>query len=414
MPRLIRARQLLTFDGLRRIPLDVDDREAALVGLIDDGAVGVDDDGRITWVGPWRDRPEGGDADIEVAVAMPGWIECHTHALFGGRRHEDFARRNAGTSYAEILEAGGGILSTVRSTRETSSQELARTLGQRLDAFYDRGLDVVEVKTGYGLSVEHELEHLRIISEVGRTSNVQVVRTNLAGHTIPPEFTSDRAGWISAIVDEILPRAAAADLVDQVDVFCDRGALTVPESRAILEAARRLGLDRRVHAEELAHTGATLLAAEVEATSADHLEHIDEHDIAAMARADVAAVLLPLVTVFLDLPHRAPARALADAGVRLAVSTDYNPGSAHSLDLQSALSLACSLHRLTPGEALRGVTRVAAEVLELDGRFGRLAPRVGSGVIGFDVASWDEIPWHLGTGLTPIRLVAPRPLRQPA
>ncbi len=410
MPTLLRARQLLTFDTPRHVAPDVDRREERLVGLIDDGAV-VSDGDAIVWVGPWADRPITGTADADVPVAMPGWIECHTHALFGGRRHDDFARRNAGTSYAEILEAGGGILSTVRATRDTPSDTLAQTLADRLASFHARGLDVVEVKTGYGLSVEHELEHLSIMTQVAASSPVHVVRTNLAGHTIPPEFADRRAAWIHAIVDEILPRAAAADLVDQVDVFCDRGALTVDESRIILEAARRLGLGRRVHAEELAHTGATRLAAQVGATSADHLEHIDADDIAAMASADVAAVLLPLVTVFLDLPHRAPARALADAGVRLAVSTDYNPGSAYSLDLHAALSLACSLHKLTPGEALRGVTRVAAEVLDLDHAFGRLAPGVRSGVIGFDVGSWDELPWHLGTDLRPIRLVEPRPER---
>lgn len=410
MPTLLRARQLLTFDTPRHVATDAERREARLVGLVEDGAVVVDD-GAIAWVGPWNERPVSGPADAEVPVAMPGWVECHTHALFGGRRHDDFARRNAGTSYAEILEAGGGILSTVRATRATPADVLAATLTERLASFYARGLDVVEVKTGYGLSVEHELQHLEIMTDVAATSPVHVVRTNLAGHTVPPEFTDRRAAWIGAIIEDILPRAAAADLVDQVDVFCDRGALTVDESRAILEAARRLGLGRRVHAEELAHTGATRLAADVGATSADHLEHIDGDDIAAMARADVAAVLLPLVTVFLDLPHRAPARALADAGVRLAVSTDYNPGSAYSLDLHSAVSLACSLHKLTPAEALRGVTRVAAEVLEIEHAFGRLAPGVRSGVIGFDVTSWDELPWHLGTDVRPIRLVEPRPER---
>ena len=258
----------------------------------------------------------------------------------------------------------------------------------------------VEVKTGYGLSVEHELRHLRLIREAAAESPVRVVVTCLAGHVIPPERENDRSGYITDITDRLLPRAVNQGLVDQVDVFCDRGALTVMESRRILTAGQTLGLGVRIHAEQLSASGATLLSAEVNARSADHLDYIDDADIEAMRKADVAAGLLPLCTVFLDVAKRPPARALVDAGVRVAVSTDFNPGSAHSPNLALAASLACSLFKLTPGEALRGVTRVPAEILNLGDRLGRLRAGSDARIVGFDVSDWRDIPWHLD-GVTP-------------
>ncbi|MFT4703793.1 MAG: imidazolonepropionase [Bradymonadia bacterium] len=365
------------------------------VGLVEHGAVwAVDND--IRWVGPLSELPSTAPRPRRhLRVLMPAWLECHTHAIFGGTRHEDFARRNAGTSYAEILEAGGGIMSSVTSSRAATDAVLLDTLLHRLELFWAQGVAVVEVKTGYALSLAQELRHLRLIREAGRVSPVHVVSTCLAGHTVPAESAADRDAYVSMVCDELLPAIVAENLADQFDVFCDRGAFTIAESRRLLEAASAAGLPLRVHAEELARTGATALACELAAKSADHLEHIDESDIAAMAAADVAAVLLPTVTVFLDLPERAPARALADAGVRIAVSTDFNPGSAHGLSLQLAVSLSCSLHKLTPAEALRGVTRVPAEVLGVDGRFGRIAAGYSATLLSFDVPDWSAVPWYL-------------------
>lgn len=393
----IHARQCLTFADPVLLPAAgaAPAREEGLVGLRENVWVHCAH-GRVVRV---TEEPPGDLSEVRVERVdqlMPAWIDCHTHALFGGSRHADFARRNAGLPYVEILEAGGGILSTVRHTRAAEDEELVRTLQARLEAFRARGVAVVEVKTGYGLSVEEELRHLRLIDRVARQTPVRVVRTCLAAHALPPEYAGRRGAWIEAICDVLLPRAVDEGLVDQVDVFCDRGAYTVDEARRVLEAGRRLGLGLRVHAEELAHTGATRLAAELGAASADHLEHIDATDIAAMAAADTAAVLLPLVTTFLDLPERAPARALAEAGVRIAVSTDYNPGSACSLDLSLAVSQACSLHRLTPGEALRGVTRVPAEILGLADAYGTIAPGREAVFVATSLPDWSAIPWLQG------------------
>lgn len=383
------AKQLLTCDASR------DARGDALVAEIPDGAVRVQD-GRVTWVGALAELPPDAPAPRHThPVLMPAWVECHTHAIFGGTRHADFARRNAGVTYAEILEAGGGIQSTVSATRATPTEELAETLRSRLRDFWLQGVAVVEVKTGYGLDLDEELRHLRIIRDVASTTPVHVVPTCLAAHTVPAEWRDDRAGYVAMICDELLPRVADEGLADQVDVFCDRGAFSVAESRQVLERAHDLGFALRVHAEELAHTGATQLACALGAASADHLEWINEFDVAAMAAADVAAVLLPTVTTFLDLPHRAPARSLAQAGVRLAVSTDFNPGSAHGASLQLALSLSCSLHKLTPAEALAGVTRVPAEILGVSDTFGVIRPGAAGAFVAFDVPDWRAIPYYI-------------------
>lgn len=385
------ARQLLTFDGPG-------------VGLVEDAIVHVDG-GACVWAGPRAEAPRFDAPRVDANVVCPAWADCHTHAIFGGSRHEDFARRNAGITYAEILEAGGGIMSTVAATRATSDETLRVTLLERLREFYDRGVSVVEVKTGYGLDLDEELRHLTIIAEAASASPVDVVPCCLAAHTVPAEWRTDRAGYLAMICDELLPEVARTGLAEQVDVFCDRGAFTVDESRMVLETGAELGFALRVHAEELAATGATQLACELGARSADHLEHITGTDVHSMATADVAAVLLPLVTTFLDLPERAPARALCDAGVRVAVSTDFNPGSAHSTDLQLAASLACSLHKLTPAETLRAVTRVPAEIL---GREDRGIIRAGAvaDLLDFDVPDWSAIPYYI-SGVPMRRIEAP-------
>ncbi|MFT6400527.1 MAG: imidazolonepropionase [Bradymonadia bacterium] len=377
---VVRARQALTFNGPD-------------VGLIEDAAIHVSN-GDVVWVGPSGDAPEFEGRLVQAQVVCPAWVDCHTHSIFGGARHGDFARRNAGETYAAILEAGGGIMSTVSATRAASDQELEQTLSARLRAFYATGVSTVEVKTGYGLDFDEELRHLMIIARVAQDSPVDVIPTCLAAHTVPAEWRSNRAGYLDMVCDELLPEVARQGLAEQVDVFCDRGAFDVIESRRVLETARDLGFSLRVHAEELARTGATQLACELGARSADHLEHISSEDVQAMAHADVAAVLLPLVTAFLDLPERAPARELANAGVRIAVSTDYNPGSAHSISMQLALSLACSLHKLSPAEGLRGVTRVPAEIVgrPLAGIIKQGAP---ADLLEFDVSSWDAIPYFM-------------------
>ncbi len=397
--RCLIARDLLTMAGPPASELrgNIGDaaREEALVGLLHDGAVCVEA-GRVVWVGPAVTCPDGFGQPELFEVLMPAWVECHTHALFAGSRAPDFARRNAGLGYAEILEAGGGISSTVRQTREASDEALLASLIARLERFAAQGVGAVEVKTGYGLDYDEELRHLRIIREAARTlPQLRIVATCLAAHVVPPEYRERRADYVTMVCDRLLPEVARLGLAEQVDVFCDRGAFTVEESRAILTRAKALGFALRAHSEELAHTGGTLLAAELGARSADHLEHARQEDFAAMAAAGTAAVLLPLVTIHLDLPDRPKARALIAAGVEVALSTDYNPGSANSDDLALTVSLGCSLLKLTPAEALRGVTRVAAEVLGLADH-GRIEVGAAAKFVAFDLPCWSDLPWHMG------------------
>jgi imidazolonepropionase len=372
---------------------DADDRR---VGLIEEGGVFCQE-GRIEWVGRWADRPRnlGDVARLDAAVALPALVECHTHALFAGSRHREFGLRNAGRTYAEILEAGGGILSTVEATRAASDEALAASLSARLEAFRQLGCGVVEVKTGYGLEHEQELRHLRIIREVANNAPVEVVATYLGAHAIPPEHRRNRDAYVDEICGRTLPAAAEAGLADAADVFCDRGAFTAEEAARILGRARELGLARRIHTDELSASGGCAVAAAVRAQSADHLEYASAGDIEHLARADVACVLLPGVTVFLDTERRPDARAMVAQGLRVALSTDYNPGSSHTLDLWLMVTLACTLLKLTPGEALRGVTRVPAEVLERGDRFGRIGVGRRGWLLTADLPSWHALPYHM-------------------
>lgn len=397
--RCLFARELLTMAGPAAASLrgSVGDaaREEALVGLVREGAVCVEN-GRIVWVGAAGDCPDGFGQPELYEVLMPAWVECHTHAIFAGSRAPDFARRNAGLGYAEILEAGGGISSTVRQTRAASDDQLRDSLVARLGRFAAQGVGAVEVKTGYGLDYDEELRHLRIIAEAAKVvPHLRVVATCLAAHVVPPEYRERRADYVAMVCDRLLPEVARLGLAEQVDVFCDRGAFTVEESRAILTTAKALGFALRAHSEELAHTGGTMLAAELGARSADHLEHARAEDFAAMAAAGTAAVLLPLVTIHLDLPDRPKARQLVEAGVEVALSTDYNPGSANGDDLALTASLGCSLLKLTAAEALRGVTRVPAEVLALQDH-GRIEVGSVAKFVAFDLPSWSDLPWHMG------------------
>lgn len=397
--RCLVARELLTMAGppaaALRGPTGDAAREAGLVGLIEDGAV-CTEDGRIVWVGAVTDCPDGFGQPEQYEVLMPAWVECHTHAIFAGSRAPDFARRNAGLGYAEILEAGGGISSTVRQTRAASDDALRDSLVARLQRFAAQGVGAVEVKTGYGLDYDEELRHLRIIREAStQLPALRVVATCLAAHVVPPEYRERREEYVAMVCDRLLPEVARLQLAEQVDVFCDRGAFTVEESRLILTRAKELGFALRAHSEELAHTGGTLLAASLGARSADHLEHARPEDFVAMAASGTAAVLLPLVTIHLDLPDRPKARQIVAAGVEVALSTDYNPGSANGDDLALTASLGCSLLKLTAAEALRGVTRIPAEVLGLHDH-GRIAPGCVAKFVAFDLPSWSDLPWHIG------------------
>ena len=330
------------------------------LGRQEDGAVAFLE-GEVVYVGPAAHAPDADEVvDAAGLLALPGLVDPHTHAVFAGSRCEEFRRRLTGVSYSEILEAGGGILSTVKHTRAADLDSLASTARARLDGLLRRGVTTVEVKSGYGLDVATEVKMLTAAWQCCDT--VQVVPTFLGAHTIPAELRGQRDRYVRQIIEEQLPAVVEADLAVACDVYCDRGAFTLDESVAILEAARALGLGLRVHAEQVAYTGIAEAAARLGATSADHLERIDDAGIAAMAEHQTVAVLLPGAQLYLK-DVAPPVAALREAGVPLALGTDLNPGSSPVHDPWTIQTLATLLQGFTVEEAILGMTRNAGLAL---------------------------------------------------
>ncbi len=369
------------------------------LGIIPGGAVAARD-GRIVWVGLEADiagAVEMSDdvlvVDAEGACVVPGFVDAHTHAVFAGERAGEYGRRLAGASYLEIQAAGGGIMSTVRATRAASEEELAALTRRRLDSFLRYGTTTLEIKSGYGLTLEDERKQLAAAKTPHPTNRVY---TLLAAHSTPEEYAGRDDEFIALVCDEILP--ALVGEAEFVDVFCDKGAFSVAQSRRVLEAGRALGYRLKIHSEELAHTGGTALAAELGAVSADHLIHITGEDIAALRVSGTVAVLLPGTSYTLHATY-APARQLLDAGVTIALASDFNPGSCYCENLQMAISLACQEQRLTPAEALRAATMGGAAALGLQHEVGSLEAGKRCDLLVLDAASHEELPYHWGVNL---------------
>jgi imidazolonepropionase len=332
---------------------------------------------RIVWTGAERDLPAPYHTlerwDAQHKLVTPGLVDCHTHLVFGGFREHEFARRLAGESYLEIARAGGGIRSTMRDTRAATRGELVHKALPVLAEMAALGVTTVEAKSGYGLSYEHELKLLEAVSELRAAQPVELVPTLLAAHIVPPEFASDRASYVRMIVDELIPEVSRRQLARFCDVFVEETAFTLEEAREILLAGRAHGLLAKLHADQLSDGGGGALAAELGARSADHLEHASDQALLSMAEHGVVAVTLPLASLYtFDRPL--DARRVLQMGVRVAVATDYNPGSAPSYHLPLALMLACTLSRLTPHEALKGATLHAAHAIGLEHVLGSLEP----------------------------------------
>lgn len=339
------------------------------LGVVEDGAVAAKD-GRIAWVGSRAGLPAS-DArvtDLGGAWVLPGLVDCHTHLVFAGNRAGEFERRLAGTTYEEIAREGGGIVSTVRATRGASEEELVEDALVRLDGLRREGVTTVEIKSGYGLSLESELRMLRAARAVGRRRDASVLTSLLALHAVSPEFRGRQADYARHVAAEIVPAAAREGLADAVDAFCDTIGFTAEETRWVFDAARAVGLPVKLHADQLSDTGGAAMAAEYGALSADHLEHASAEGLRAMARAGTVAVLLPGATYFIREARMPDVAAMRAAGVRMAVSTDMNPGSSPTRSLLLMLNMACTLYRLTVEEALLGVTRHAALALGLHDR----------------------------------------------
>jgi imidazolonepropionase len=371
-------------------------------GSLQGGAVAVEG-GRIAYAGPAEGLPAPLAAlprrDCAGRLVTPGLIDAHTHAVHAGHRAEDFARRLRGESYAEIARAGGGIASTVRATRAASEEALLAETLPRIDAMIARGTTTVEIKSGYGLTVADELKMLRVARAIPRHRPVSVVTTHLAAHAVPPEYAGRAGAYLDEVALPSLAHAVEAGLADAVDAFCEGIAFSPAEVARVLEAGRRLGLNLRLHAEQLSDLGGAALGARLGALSCDHVEYLSDDGVAAMAAAGTVAGLLP--GAFLSLRERQapPVAALRAAGVPMMVATDANPGSSPMTSLPLAMHLACLLFGLAPEEALAGTTHVAARALGLADR-GRLAAGQRADLVLWDARSPAELCARMGD--TPI------------
>ena len=367
-------------------------------GLVEHGAVAIRG-GRIAWAGAGAELPSEHrklpPRPLEGRLVTPGLVDCHTHSVFAGSRAREFEARLEGASYEEIARAGGGILSTVRATRAAGEAALVAAALPRIDRMLALGVTTVEIKSGYGLDIETELAMLRAARRIAEERPVRVVTSFLGAHAIPPDHAGRPAAYLDEICLPALKAAHAEGLADAVDGFCETIAFGPPEIARLFEAAKALGLPLKLHAEQLSNQGGAALAARMGALSADHLEYLDAEGIAAMKAAGTAAVILPGAFYTLRETQSPPIAALREAGVPMAVATDFNPGSSPMLSLPLAMNMACTLFRLTPEEALLGTTRHAARALGLSDR-GTIAP----GQLA-DLAVWEadhpaELSYQIG------------------
>lgn len=395
--------ELLTLRG----PAPRRGKQLSELGIIRDGALLVRD-GRIAAVGRRADLLRQGSArgarklDLEGRVVLPGFVDSHTHLVFAASRADEYEKRIAGATYEEIARAGGGILSSVKKLRVASPSQLEDRAIAALQRMAEHGTTTVEAKSGYGLDAKSELATLRLHRQLAIQQRVGIVSTFLGAHVIPPEFRNRRNGpeeYIELLCRKLIPQIASEGLADFCDVFCDRGAFTVAQARKVLTAARACGMGIRIHADQIARTGAARLAVELHAASADHLEKVALADIGALAKSDTVATLLPGCHFYLGLPQKAPARRLIDAGAIVALATDFNPGTSPTLSMSMILSLACDQLRMSPAEAISAATINAAYSLCRNATTGSLEVGKFADLAVFDVADFREIPYYFGVNL---------------
>jgi imidazolonepropionase len=392
--------ELLTLCG----PVPRRGRGMVELGLIRDGAILTHGD-RITAIGPRRRIERHRDArraeklDFGGRVVLPGFVDAHTHLIFPESRADEYEQRNSGKTYEEIARAGGGIRSTVKHTRSASSKTLREHGRAHLRQFAQHGTTTLEAKSGYGLDWKTEVKILDVIDQLHQQQPLDIVRTFLGAHVVPQEYQRKPEAFVDLLVNRWIPTVATAGLAEFCDVYCDRGAFTVAQARRILSAGRACGLVPRIHAEQLARTGAARLAIELQAASADHLERIDDGDIRALALSNVACILLPGCCFHLALGRFPPARKLVSAGAIVALATDFNPGTSPTLSMAMILSLACTQMKMTPAEAIVAATINPAYSLRLHDRVGSLEVGKYVDLAAFDVASYREIPYYFGVNL---------------
>ncbi|HEX4542887.1 MAG TPA: imidazolonepropionase [Candidatus Acidoferrum sp.] len=394
------ATQLLTLGG--RGPRRGD--SLSNLGLIEDGAVLVRD-GMIAAVGTRAQveaMPEARAAeklDLGGRVALPGFVDSHTHLIHAASRVEEYELKIQGASYEEIARKGGGILNSVKKLRAATSEALKARALAALKQFAAYGTTTIEVKSGYGLDVASELKILRLHKELQAEQPLEIVSTFLGAHVVPAEYRGKAGGadrYIKLMEENLLPEIGEGRLAEFCDVFCDRGAFTVKQAKRVLQAGRQWGLEPRMHAEQLSRSGATQLAILLRAASCDHLEQINKSDIRALGKSETVATLLPGCDFHLGLKKYAPARALIDAGAIVSLATDYNPGTSPTLSMPMILSLACTQLRMTPAEAIAAATINAAYALRKEKQIGSLEVGKEADITVFEVADYREIPYYFG------------------
>jgi len=374
--------------------------------VIEDAAI-VSNAGLIEWIGRRADVPAleiAHTVDLNGAWVTPGLIDCHTHAVFGGNRSGEFEQRLQGVSYAEIAAQGGGIASTVRATRAASEDELFTSARQRVQALMRDGVTTLEIKSGYGLDLANERKMLRVARRLAEELPLAVRATCLAAHALPPEYAGRADDYIAHICDEMLPALAQEGLVDAVDAFCEHLAFSPAQVERVFIRARELGLPVKLHAEQLSSQHGSSLAARYQALSADHLEFMTEEDAVAMAHAGTVAVLLPGAFYFLRETQLPPMDALRRHGVKIALASDLNPGTSPGLSLRLMLNMGCTLFRMTPEEALAGVTLHAATALGLGDSHGSLEVGKVADFVAWRIARPADLAYWLGGDL-PKRVV---------
>jgi len=412
-PDLSRADLVITnASQLLTIPADVPHRAPAeeRLGLVENGALTIEGE-TVAWAGPAAVLPAGPPAgyrgrwiDAGGRAVIPGLVDCHTHLVHGGSREREFEWRISGRSYAEIAREGGGILSTVAATRAASQDELIGSGSLRLDECLRQGVTTVEVKSGYGLETVTELKMLEVVAELQRRHPVDLVATFLGAHEVPAEHRREggRQHYLRQVTEQMIPEVGRRRLAKFCDVFCETGVYTREEAEQVLRAGVAHGLRPRVHADQLTDTGGAQLAADVGAVSADHLEFTSDEGLAAMARFDVVAVLLPGCVFFLGAGPWPEARKMLDRGLMVALATDFNPGSCMTQSLPLVMTMACTQMRMTPAEALLGATRYGAAALGLQGICGSLAPGARADAVLLDGPDHRTLSYHFGVTHTEV------------
>jgi imidazolonepropionase len=398
---VLHAAQLVTVAGPQRARIG---RELGELSIIADGAMLVRD-GVVVATGPTDEIAEQLPADAEVLeaarrVVLPGFVDAHTHPVFGGNRVDEFEMRARGATYEEIAASGGGIRSTVRKTRAATAEELQQQALKHAQWFLECGTTTIEAKSGYGLSLADELKMLRVIRALAAETSLELIPTFLGAHAIPEEHQSAREQYVHIVINEMLPAVAAEGLAEYCDIFCERGYFDVPTARRILSAAKSHGLSLRMHVDQLTNSGGAALAAELGARTADHLEQTEADGIAALQRAGVQPVLLPGSVYALGKSRYPLARDMIEAGLAVVLATDFNPGSSPTPSMPMVLSLASTQMKMTPAEGVAAATINAAYSLRRGDRIGSLEPGKFANFALYDCVDYRDIVYYFGLSQT--------------